>query len=94
VKPPDQAAARGAPPPIPPLYQRAIGGCLRHDAQATAEVLIELILALNFEYELAAGELFSLYDRCLRGVRAGRFALVGQILHDLHAASTDSLAAS
>jgi len=87
VTPPDRAVIyRREQVRTLPLYQRGIAGCLHRDAHEASEALIELILTLNFEYEDAAGELFSLYDLCLRKVKAGRFDVVGQILHDLRAA--------
>jgi len=58
---------------IPELYERGLAACLRRDAREVREVVLELVGALDFEYEQAARKLAGLYDRCLRQTAAGRF---------------------
>lgn len=65
------------------LYQRGILGCRRQQIHEVRAALVPLILAVNFDYEGAAGELLGLYDLCLRQVESGRFDVAGQILQDL-----------
>jgi hypothetical protein len=94
VNPLDRAVShRGEEARILPSYRRGIGGCLRRDAHETSAVGIELILTLNYEYEEATGELVGRYDLCRRKVKTGRFDVVGQSLHDLGVAWTDSILA-
>jgi hypothetical protein len=65
------------------LCDRGMTGCGAGDARAVEEVLLELIEALDFEYEEAALRLFGAYDDALEQVRAGRFeparAVVGKL---------------
>jgi hypothetical protein len=55
------------------LCDLGVDGCRAGDAGAVEEVLLELIGALNFEYEEAALGLFRLYDASLDQVQTGRF---------------------
>ena len=59
--------------PVPELYERGLAACLRRDAGEVRQVFLELVGALDFEYEQAARQLAGLYDRCLRQAAAGRF---------------------
>jgi flagellin-specific chaperone FliS len=68
------------------LYDFAVAGCLAHDTRKTTAAIVELIAALNFEYEEIATGLYRLYDFALREVRAKRFETAGQTLGGLREA--------
>ena len=73
------------------IYEAGIEGCQKQDGRQTSAALVELIGALNFEYEEASMGLFRLYDYCLRQVRDKKFTEVAQILADLRDAWTEAL---
>jgi hypothetical protein len=73
------------------IYEAGIEGCQKQDGRQTSAALVELIGALNFEYEEASMGLFRLYDYCLRQVRDRKFTEVAQILADLRDAWTEAL---
>lgn len=68
---------------IPELYERGLAACLRRNAGEVREVVLELVGALDFEYEQAARELARLYDRCLRQAEAGRFDRAREVFRTL-----------
>lgn len=74
------------------LYDQGIAGCLRRNAREVNAALVELIAALNFEYETAALVFFRLYDHCRRHVRAREFEVPLRILRELHEASGGGVA--
>ena len=65
------------------LYDHAIAGCVARDCKKVSAALVELIGALNFDYEDIALGLFRLYDWCLRRARAKAWDEVSEILRDL-----------
>jgi flagellin-specific chaperone FliS len=65
------------------LYDHAIAGALRQDQRQVNAALVELIGALNFDYEEIAVGLFKLYDWCMRRARAKDWDEVLKILRDL-----------
>lgn len=73
---------------IADLYQRGIAGCLERDGAAVREVLLELVGALNFDYEQAARELGRLYDAALRQVDGGHFEAPLRTFRILHETAT------
>jgi len=65
------------------LCGRGIEGCRARDARQVHEVLMELIGALNFDYEKAATRLFDVYDDCLARVNNRQFEIPLLILERL-----------
>ncbi len=68
---------------ITDLYERGLAACLRRNAGEVRQVVLELVGALDFEYERAARELSRLYDRCLRHAEAGRFDRAREVFRTL-----------
>ena len=68
------------------LYDHAIAGALNQDQKQVNAALVELIGALNFDYEEIAVGLFKLYDWCMRRARAKDWEEVLGILRELRAA--------
>ena len=68
------------------LYDFAIAGCLARDAQKASAAIVELIAALNFDYEEIATGLFRLYEYSLLEVKAHRFEAAHKILAGLREA--------
>jgi len=73
------------------IYEAGIEGCQKQDSRQASAALVELIGALNFDYEEASMGLFRLYDYCLRQVREKKFNEAAQILADLRDAWTEAL---
>ena len=73
------------------IYQAGIEGCQKEDGRQASAALVELIGALNFEYEEASMGLFRLYEYCLRQIQGKRFGEVATILADLRDAWTEAL---
>ena len=73
------------------LYQYGIEGCLEGNARQVSAVLVELIGALNFDYEEISNGLFRIYDYCLRLVKAGKLGDVAGILEELRDAWSEAL---
>ena len=73
------------------IYEAGIEGCQKQDGRQASAALVELIGALNFDYEEASMGLFRLYDYCLRQVREKKFNEVARILADLRDAWTEAL---
>ena len=71
---------------LPGLFRRGIAGCRARNAQQVGQVLIELIGALNFDYEEAATRLFEVYDDCLGRVARRQFEVPQRILENMHGA--------
>src|SRR5712691_9214327 len=65
------------------LYDFAVAGCVARDARKATAAIVELIAALNFDYEEIATGLYRLYDYTLREVRAQRFEEARKILGGL-----------
>ena len=76
------------------LYDFAIAGCVAKDARKTSAALVELIAALDFNYEDIAGGFYRLYEYCLREVKAGRFDGAQKILTELRATWQIALSAT
>ena len=73
------------------IYQAGIEGCQKEDGRQASAALVELIGALNFEYEEASMGLFRLYEYCLRQIQGKRFGEVATILAELRDAWTEAL---
>lgn len=91
MTPANQPAISRAPHPpvddaLPRLYRRGIAGCRERNADEVERVLMQLIAALNFDYEAAASRLFELYDACLQRVALQQFAEPQRLLEDLQRA--------
>lgn len=67
------------------LYDFAIAGCVAGDARKATAAIVELIAALNFDYEEIAGRLYGLYEYALHQVKAGRFETAQHVLGELRA---------
>jgi flagellin-specific chaperone FliS len=65
------------------LYDFAIAGCVARDARKASAALVELIAALDFDYEEIAAGLYRLYEYALREVKAQRFEAAHRILTGL-----------
>jgi hypothetical protein len=68
------------------LFTRGIAGCRARDARQVKDVFVQLVGALNFDYEEAATRLFAVYEDCIRCVRTRKFEEPLRILENLHAA--------
>lgn len=68
------------------LFTSGIAGCRARDARQVREVFVQLVGALNFEYEEASTRLFTVYEDCIRCVRSRKFEQPLRILESLHAA--------
>jgi hypothetical protein len=68
------------------LVTRGIAGCRARDARQVKDVFVQLVGALNFDYEEAATRLFAVYEDCIRCVRTRKFEEPLRILENLHAA--------
>ena len=71
------------------LYDRGIEGCLKRNAQEVREALLDLMAALNFEFEEAAVGFFRIYELSLQHAKARRFDVPLHVLRRLRAAWTD-----
>jgi len=76
------------------LYDLAITGCERQDAERASAPIRELIGALNFEIDQIALDLFRLYEYCLWEIRRRRFVDAGGILRRLRDTWQEALGAS
>jgi flagellin-specific chaperone FliS len=65
------------------LYDFAIAACVAGDSRKASAALVELIAALNFDYEEIATGLYRLYEYALREVKAQRFESAQRILGEL-----------
>jgi hypothetical protein len=68
------------------LYNRGIAGCRTRDAREVRETFVQLIGALDFEYEEAATRLFRVYENCIQCVEGQKFEVPLWILERLRAA--------
>jgi len=65
------------------VYDIAIEACNRQDRRRASKAIVELISALNFEYEEVAGRFFRIYEYCMRQVKAGNFEEAKGLLQGL-----------
>ena len=65
------------------VYDIAIDACQRQDKRLASKALVELISALNFEYEEIAGRFFQIYKFCMSQVKAGKFDEARKVLQEL-----------
>ena len=65
------------------LYDFGIAGCVAGDSRKASAALVELIAALNFDYEPIASGLYRLFEYALREVKAQRFGAAERILSEL-----------
>ncbi len=76
---------RGASPEklILMLYDVGLKSCRAKDSRKASKVFIELISALNFDYNDVALKYFELYRYALDGVNAGKFENAIMVLEGL-----------
>ena len=72
-------------------YEVIISSCARRDPQKARRGLVELIGALNFDYQEMALGLFRLYDYCLTALGRGRFDEAAGIVRELKGAWEQAL---
>ena len=65
------------------LYDLAIAGCVARDMRRASAALVELIAALDFNYEEIAQGLYRLYEYALRQVKAERYEASLGVLREL-----------
>ena len=65
------------------LYDFAIAGCVARDMRKASAAVVELIAALDFNYEEIAGGLYRLYEYSLREIKAGHFDQAHAVLSGL-----------
>jgi flagellin-specific chaperone FliS len=65
------------------LYDFAIAGCVAGDSRKASAALVELIAALNFDYEEIATGLYRLFEYALREVKAQHFESAQRVLTEL-----------
>ncbi len=65
------------------VYDIAIEGCRRQDRDRASKAIVELISALNFEYEEMANRFYGIYEFCMREVKAGNYETARELLQDL-----------
>jgi flagellin-specific chaperone FliS len=73
------------------LYDFAIAGCVARDSKKASVALVELIAALDFEYEEIAVGLYRLYEYALREAKAHRFDAALKVLGGLRDAWQQAL---
>ncbi len=74
------------------LYDFAIAGCLARDSRKASAAIVELIAALNFNYEEIATGLYRLYEYALREVKAQHFDAAHTVLAGLREAWGEAFA--
>ncbi len=74
------------------LYDFAIAGCLAQDYRKASAAIVELIAALNFNYEEIAAGLYRLYEYALREVKARRYEAAHRVLSGLRDAWAQAFA--
>jgi len=75
------------------LYDLAIVSCDREERERLVCTLTELTAALSFDHRELSMPLFSIYDHCIRQVRAGNFGAVRAVLVQLRDAWSQSVQA-
>ncbi len=75
------------------LYDYAIAGCVAQDSRKASAAIVELIAALDFNYEDIATGLYRLFEYCLREVKAQHFGESHRILSELRGAWHQALGA-
>lgn len=65
------------------VYDFTILNCKKNDVTKASKGLVELISALNFDYEEISLGLFRLYQYCMDKIKKGEFDEVVLILQDL-----------
>ena len=65
------------------VYDVAILSCKKHDIEKASKAVVELISALNFDYEEISLGLFRLYQYCLDRIKQGEFEESIKILEGL-----------
>jgi Flagellar protein FliS len=68
------------------MYDLFIVSCKRKDVPKMGKVLIELMGALNFEYEETATRLYRLYEYCQRCIFQRKFNEALEIIQELRMA--------
>ena len=65
------------------VYDIAIESCQRQDGRRASKAIVELISALNFEYEETANRFFGIYEFCMREIKAGNYDVARELLQTL-----------
>jgi len=65
------------------VYDVAILSCKKRDMEKASKAIVELISALNFDYEEISLGLFRLYQYCLDRIKQGEFEESIRILEGL-----------
>ena len=68
------------------MYDLFIVSCKRGDVQKMSRVLIELMGALNFDYEETATRLYRLYEYCQRCIFQKKYDEAIRIIQELRQA--------
>ncbi|HTY79042.1 MAG TPA: hypothetical protein VMI34_14560 [Candidatus Bathyarchaeia archaeon] len=81
-----EEASEAAGDALRQLVERGLAGCRGQESRQVREVFVQLVGALNFDYEEAAERLFALYEECIHAVRRRRFEQPLRVLQYLEAA--------
>lgn len=65
------------------VYDIAIESCHRQDRKRASKAIVELINALNFEYEETANRFYGIYEFCMREIKAGKYDIALDLLQSL-----------
>lgn len=65
------------------VYDIAIESCQRQDSRRASKAIVELISALNFEYEETANRFYGIYEFCMREIKAGKYDVAIELLQTL-----------
>jgi len=68
------------------VYDFAIVNCKKGDPEKASKAIVELMSALNFDYEEISLGLFRLYQYCLDRIKKGEFEEAIKILEGLREA--------
>lgn len=75
------------------VYDFTILNCKKNDVTKASKGLVELISALNFDYEEISLGLFRLYQYCMDKIKKGEFDEVVSILQNLRESWVSSASA-
>jgi flagellar protein FliS len=74
------------------VYDIAIESCHRQDRKRAGKAIVELISALNFEYEETANRFYGIYEFCMREIKAGNYDVARELLQTLRDGWTEAAA--
>jgi flagellin-specific chaperone FliS len=67
------------------LYDHILGCLRKSDMRGASKGLVELMSALDLDYQEVSGRLFSLYEYCLDLVKKQKYEEAGKILAEMRA---------